>query len=113
LRQRLTVRYPAYIKRSTTHPVTGLDIIEQTFEGDFDYEVEDLDSFVMVKVPNSGTLLTYRDPSASLRVGDPVVVPFGYNNAEKVGEVYGLGRGNYTGPTKDVRARLVREELAA
>jgi hypothetical protein len=82
------------------------------FEGEFDIEIEDLDNYVVVQTEKYSRL-TYRDPSGKLKFGDRVLVPLGYKNREQLGRVIELGRGNYTGPTKDVSARLLTEKLVA
>lgn len=69
-------------------------------------EIED-GEFVRVRVAaGSSAVWTYRDPSRQLRVGDTVLVPFGYTNAKIPGIVNALGRGGYDGPAKTVIARL-------
>jgi hypothetical protein len=82
------------------------------FEGDFTFEVEDLDTYVQVKTGGYGRL-TYRDLSGTLAKGDHVLVPLGWQNTESVGKVVAIGRGSYKGDVKNVIARLNREELAA
>lgn len=52
---------------------------------------------------------TYLDPSGTLEVGDLVEVPVTYGT--KPGEVVALGKGSWTGPVKEVVARLTRESL--
>ena len=69
-------------------------------------------SFVQVKT-GPYSRLTYNDPSGTLDVDDNVIVPLGSYDRESLGTVVALGRGSYTGPTKDVIARLTREELIA
>lgn len=88
----------------------GLSWTTAVFEGEFEFEVEDLDNYVQVKTGRYSRL-TYRDPSGNLAVGDLVNVPIGWHNAPSVGEVIGLGRGGYDGYTKDVTSRLVSEAL--
>lgn len=82
---------------------------------DLEAVIEEVESrgFVQVKVPGRSGTFTYRDPSASLSVGDAVQVPFGYRDELRFGTVVGLGRGGYRGYTKDVVSRLVSEPLAA
>ena len=71
-------------------------------------------AYVQVKVQgHSSRTYTYRDPSAELRVGDFVQVPFGYQNRLKLAEVTALGRGTFRGAVKDVAARFLTEPLAA
>lgn len=78
-----------------------------TIEGDFEFDVEDIDPNKYVQVRVAGySRLTYIDPSGTLAVGDRVLVPLGYNNTESVGVVKALGCGNYDGPYKSVVARL-------
>jgi hypothetical protein len=113
--RRLTVR------RSTASSTAGWTTkdgeLEQYFEGEFEFEVEDLDPNVYVQVDYSSNgigrvspLYTYIDPTGGdLRVGDLVEVPVTYGT--KVGRVAKLGKGDYTGPCKTVAARVVREAL--
>lgn len=56
---------------------------------------------------------TYRDPSASLQVGDVVEVPTTSQGLPRVAKVVALGRGSWDGEVKDVTARLERTVLAA
>ena len=84
-----------------------------TYEGDFEVEAEDLDSYVQVKYLDRGALArryTYRDPSGTLKVGDLVEAPVGYDGLQ-LAKVVELGRGKYSGPIKDIKIRIVREEL--
>lgn len=80
-----------------------------TFEGDFEFEIEDLGTYVQVQFPGTSYLYTYRDPSGTLKVDDLVQVPYVNSYANSVGVVARLGRGNWDGPTKDITARLQRE----
>lgn len=87
-----------------------------TFEGDFEFEVEDLDAYVQVSFNGQkyGQRYTYRDPSGTLQVGDRVIVPVGTSlTKENAAQVMALGRGSWKGHVKDVTARLTREELVA
>jgi hypothetical protein len=59
------------------------------------------------------TQLTYIDPTGTLKVGDRVIVPMGYQNRDTFGEVIALGRGRYPGQCKTVKAKLLVEELSA
>jgi hypothetical protein len=87
------------------------------FEGDFEFEVEDLDKYVQVKFPGTSYPYTYRDPSGKLEVGDIVKVPrvnhyaAGFSNLDGIAEVVALGRGHWDGEVKDITTRLRREEL--
>jgi hypothetical protein len=77
--------------------------------GEFDFEVEDLEHYVQVRYERGGVRYTYRDPSGALEIGDLVEVPVSYGT--KVGTVMAFGHGGYTGPIKDVAARLARVSL--
>lgn len=85
-------------------------------EGEFDLEVEELGSFVVLRLTGEGLALSYRwtyeDPSGTLQPGDIVQVPFGYDDRLVMGTVVELGRGTWTGATKAVAAKLHREALA-
>lgn len=73
-----------------------------------------VEHFVQVRIPGIRRYQhwTYRDPSGSLKVGDAVQVPFGYDNTLTLGLIVGFGRGDeYGGSTKAVEARLVPEAL--
>lgn len=73
------------------------------------------DAFVQVDYsgeltdPEYATLYTYRDPSGTLRIGDEVEVPVTYGT--KVGTVLALGKGDWDGTVKDVKARITRTAL--
>jgi hypothetical protein len=116
--RRLTVR------RNTRNSCSSFEVgaeygdLSQVFEGEFDYDVEEIDPTVYVQVDYSGVgvgmrlqpLYTYIDPtSGNLRVGDLVEVPVTYGT--KVGVVAKLGRGDWTGVCKTVAAHLIREAL--
>lgn len=80
-------------------------------EGDFTYEVEDIDRYLQVQVQGYGRLYTYRDPAGELstiKVGDLVEVPFGPNDSLRTGSVTAIGRGSFTGQAKDVAHKLLR-----
>jgi hypothetical protein len=85
-------------------------------EGDFDVEIEDLERYVQVRIAGatgSGSYRwTYRDPSGTLAVGDAVIVPFGYDDEDRLATVVALGRGGWDGYTKDVSSRVLTEALA-
>jgi hypothetical protein len=87
---------------------------EFVVEGDFDFDVEDLDNYVQVRISGmTGSYIwTYRDPSGILREGDRVIVPFGYENNERLAVVTALGRGSWGGPVKNVFARVLTQELS-
>lgn len=83
---------------------------EYVFEGDFDFEVEDLGTYVQVGFFGDGRRFTYRDPAgdlSTLKVDDYVEVPFG-EGGTRVGRVVEFGRGSYTGPVKDIANKLIR-----
>lgn len=63
-------------------------------------------------VDGSSYRWSYSDPSGRVEVGDLVEVPFGYDNSPRIGKVVGTGRGTWTGPLKDISARLTRRELS-
>lgn len=73
--------------------------------------------FVQVRFLNGGTgpflgkLYTYRDPSGSLKVGDTVEVQGA--GSLSLATVEKLVRGDFKGNILDVKARLVKENLAA
>lgn len=70
-------------------------------------------TYVQVQVSGASNQWTYIDPSGELKVGDRVLVPFGYDDAEWVAKVTALGKGHVpSGVTiKSVAARLDVEEL--
>jgi hypothetical protein len=92
-------------------PVSFTTFGDAVFEGDFEYKVEDLDAYVQVSFDASasalGLLYTYRDPSGGLLPGDRVKVP----GSSSICTVRALGRGNWDGPVKDVRALLIEQPL--
>lgn len=114
VRRRLTVtRKPDSSSASWRIPAEG---IVHEFEGEFEFEVEDIDPHKYVQVNYSmnggayAALYTYIDPTGgNLLVGDLVEVPVSYGT--KVGVVAARGRGKYTGPCKTVSSRLTRESL--
>lgn len=112
-RQRLTIRItdPMRVRLDQFYPDPSSDARTHVIEGDFEFEVEDLDTYVQVKVPGRSVTFTYRDPSGTLAVGDRVFVPFGSSNSERFARVVALGRGLFPGPTKDVSARVLTEAL--
>lgn len=69
--------------------------------------------FVQVRLStkSSGSLWTYFDPSGELEVDDVVQVPFGLGDQPRLAFVAKVGRGGYTGPIKNVLAKLERTEL--
>lgn len=72
-------------------------------------------TYVQVQVSGASPTYpwTYIDPSGELKVGDRLLVPFGYDDAERVAKVTALGKGHVpAGVTiKSVAARLDVEEL--
>lgn len=66
---------------------------------------------VQVRVMDSYGSFAYRGPEGAVAVGDLVEVPWGSSNNSKIGKVVGLGRNAYTGPVKDIIAKLQREVL--
>jgi hypothetical protein len=116
--RRLTVRRNT--RNSCSSFAVGAEYgdLSTVFEGEFDYDVEEIDPIVYVQVDYSGVgvgmrlqpLYTYIDPTGgNLRIGDLVEVPVTYGT--KVGIVAKLGRGNWTGECKTVAAHLIREAL--
>ena len=107
-------QYPISVRHNGGH-LTRLTIEEaRELAGDLREEASAAEErrdgpFVQVRI-GAGSW-TYRDPSGSLQVDDLVEVPFGNWNRTRPGTVVGLGRGNTSGPTKAVAARLRREEL--
>lgn len=70
----------------------------------------DLTQYVVVRVEGVSGKYTYEVPAAAeLFVGDKVIVPFGSGDGERVGTVRELGRGDWDGYTKPVRALLSEE----
>lgn len=102
-RQRLTIKNAYGLPRW----LTGDE--DLVFEGDFEFEVEDLDAYVRVSFGPYSRHYTYRDPSRSLVVNDLVEVPT--PEGPSMARVVSLGRGAWSGPIKDVAALLVREAL--
>ena len=115
MRQRVTIRPIGATTRTTSRSRRGLPITsERVYEGDFEIEVEELDSFVQVVLmgPSANPYAwTYRDPSGQLEVGDVVEVPYGYDDRPVLAKVEALGRGTWRGAVKDVAATLIRAEL--
>jgi hypothetical protein len=74
-------------------------------------------NYVQVQVSGASTTYpwTYIDPSGELEVGDRVLVPFGYDDAERVAKVTALGKGDVPAKAriKRVAARLEVEVLEA
>jgi hypothetical protein len=109
VKRRLTL-YPGDSVRVEGRRELRVGTAPVTFEGDFMFEVEDLETYVQVKT-GSYSRLTYRDPSGTLAVGDFVAVPLGWKNTPHIATVIALGRGSYDGYTKDVTSRFVNEAL--
>jgi hypothetical protein len=104
-------------------PETGFDSVVEdklagtySIEGNFTYDVEDLESIIRVQLDNSVSFArpagwAYRDPSNQLGVGDRVVVPFGLGDTLHRGTVVGLGRSDgFEGPVKDAFSQLIEVE---
>lgn len=103
---------PPHVHRRYDDPFDDATVYE--IEGEFAYDVIDLVANEYVQVQLLGidsSPWTYYDPSGSLEVDDIVEVPFGYNNQPTVGKVVALGRGSWTGPTKDVTAQMLAVAL--
>jgi hypothetical protein len=114
MKRRITITPAGEARRGKDRPRFSL-VDPYVIEGDFEFEVEELDSFVQVSLPTeyAGGVYrwTYSDPSGSLKIGDVVQVPVGHDDRPAIGTVVEHGRGFWNGETKDVTARLVREEL--
>jgi hypothetical protein len=84
--------------------------LDTVFEGEFDFEVEEIDPTVYVRVEyvKFGMRYTYIDPTGgTLHIGDEVEVPI--PGGTKLAKVVAYGRDEYVGPCKTVAARIVRE----